>query len=135
MGQEVEYSVLIDSFKSTRLDEQMIALVQELKEKYLIGMITDNKCDRITTILDDRGLHSYFDVVAISASIHSGKDSRRIFEYALEALKVNASECVFIDNTEKNLLIPQQMGMNTILFDDESRDFPSFKRKLESILL
>lgn len=113
----------------------MICLVKQLKEKYSIGMVTDNKCDRIQTILDYRDLNQYFDVVAVSADIHSGKDSHAIFEYVLNTLNVSANECVFIDNTEKNLVVPKQMGMATILFDDENRDFDVFLSELESIIL
>lgn len=134
VGQEIDYNVLLDSFRFTRLDDRMIALVQKLKEKYLIGMVTDNKYDRIRTILDHRGLTPYFDVVAISACVHSGKEHRTIFEYALNTLNLSACECVFIDNTEKNLVIPNQMGMSTILFDDANRDFESFARDLQRIL-
>ena len=134
LGQDIDYNILLDSFRFTRLDEKMIALVQKLKERYLIGMVTDNKCDRISTILDYKGLNPYFDVVAISAYIHSGKDNRSIFEYVLNTLNVSASECLFIDNTEKNLVIPNQMGMSTILYNDDNRDFEEFVGKLESII-
>lgn len=134
LGQDIAYNVLIDSFKFTRLDDKMVALVQELKGKYHIGMVTDNKCDRIRTILDYRGLNKYFDVVAVSACVRSGKDSRAIFEYVLTSLNVSANECVFIDNTEKNLVVPKQMGMSTILFDDDNRNFELFLRDLQKIL-
>jgi len=134
LGQDIDYSILIDSFRATRLDKKMIALVQELKKRYLIGMITDNKCDRIRTILEHRSLNQYFDVVAVSACLHSGKDSHSIFEYALNTLNVSASECVFIDNTEKNLVIPKQMGMSTILYNDDNRDYDLFVKDLERFL-
>lgn len=131
LGQDIEYSILLDSFRYTRLDDKMVELVKRLKESYLIGMVTDNKCDRIRTIFDYRELNQYFDVVAVSADIHSGKDSKTIFEYVLDKLNVRADECVFIDNTEKNLVVPKQMGMETILFDDENRDFELFVEKFE----
>ncbi len=134
LGQDIDYSILLDSFRATRLDEKMIALVQELKKRYLIGMITDNKCDRIHTILEHRSLNQYFDVIAVSACLHSGKDSHSIFEYALNTLDVSASECVFIDNTEKNLVIPKQMGMSTILYNDDNRDYDLFAKDLERFL-
>ena len=134
LGQDIDYSILLDSFRTTRLDKKMIALVQELKKRYLIGMITDNKCDRIRTILEHRGLNQYFDVVAVSACLHSGKDSHSIFEYALNTLNVSASECVFIDNTEKNLVIPKQMGISTILYNDDNRDYNLFAKDLERFL-
>ena len=77
----------------------------------------------------------YFDVIAISACLHSGKDSHDIFEYVLNVLNVNANECVFIDNTEKNLVVPKQMGMSTVFYNDDNRDFDLFVRDLEKIIL
>ena len=135
LGQDIDYNILLDSFRFTRLDDKMIALVQKLKERYLIGMVTDNKCDRISTILDYRGLNQFFDVIAISACLHSGKDSPSIFEYVLNTLNVSASECVFIDNTEKNLVVPKQMGMSTVFYNDDNRDFDLLVRDLEKIIL
>lgn len=75
-----------------------------------------------------------FDVIAISAMLHSGKDDSRIFQYVLDNMNVTPSECIFIDNTAKNLIVPEKMGMRTMLFDDESRDFELFVRNLEAIL-
>ena len=135
LGQDIDYSILLDSFRYTRLDNKMISLIQKLKEKYLIGMVTDNKCDRISTILEYRGLNQYFDVIAISASLHSGKDSHDIFEYVLNTLNVNASECVFIDNTEKNLVVPKQMGMSTIFYNDDNSVYDLFINDLEKRIL
>lgn len=134
IGQNIDYDVLLDSFRYTRLDDNMIALVKKLKERYLVGMVTDNKCDRIDTILEHNGIKQYFDAVAISAGLHSGKSSKEIFEYVLNTLNVSASECVFIDNTEKNLIIPKQMGMATIFYNDDSRDYDLFITELKKIV-
>ena len=135
LGHNIDYDILIDSFRATRLDEKMITLVKELKEKYFVGMITENKSDRISTILEYRGLEEYFDVIAISANLHSGKDSDSIFKYVLDVLDISASECLFIDNTEKNLIIPRKMGMATIFYDDDNRDYDLFVNDLETIIL
>lgn len=132
VGMKIPYQVLIDSFRNTVLDEKMFNYIKVLKGTYRIGMVTDNKADRIEAILDYRNYKRYFDIVAISAKVHSGKDDSRIFQYALDALNVSAEECIFIDNTAKNLIVPADMGMRTILFDDERRDFESF---VESMML
>ena len=134
VGKELDYHILTDSFINTALDEKMIDLVKELKKNYLIGMVTDNKGDRIETVLKSRKLEEYFDVVAVSAKVHSGKDNEDIFNYVLNNLNVKASECLFIDNTAKNLIVPEQMGMQTILFDDENRDFDLFLKKVKKML-
>ena len=134
MGQRIDYQVLVDSFHSTKLDEQMIEFIKELGQTYQIGLVTDNKSDRINAILNYNQLENYFDVIAVSAELHCGKDEPAIFQYVLNCLDVSASECVFIDNTEKNLIVPKEMGIKTILFDDENRDFLLFKIAVKSMI-
>lgn len=85
-------------------------------------MITDNKVDRIEYIWQHTELKDLFDVVIISADVHSQKTEKKIFEVTLEQSGLNPKSCVFIDNTAKNLIVPEQMGFKTILFDDETRD-------------
>lgn len=134
VGRNIDYQVLIDSFVHTPLDEEMLSLVRALRKSYLTGMITDNKADRINVILEKRQLGDCFDVVAVSANLHCGKDRPDIFEYAAQTLQVRPDECVFIDNEAKNLIVPEQLGMKTILFDDSVRDISAFKATLHGLL-
>lgn len=134
LGENIDYQILTESFENTALDMQMINLVRELKRNYRIAMVTDNKADRVESILCKNNLQPYFDVVAISARQHSGKESAGIFQFVIRSLQVDAAECIFIDNSPKNLLIPGKMGMNTILFDDENRNFEGFRQQLTSLL-
>lgn len=134
IGRRIEYSVLIDSFRNTPLDMNMIDLAKMLKTDYLIGMITDNKCDRMDEIINHYHLSNLFDVVSVSAAYRSGKDDEAIFEGTIASLNVMAEECVFIDNSARNLSVPRKMGMRTILFDDEARDIDALKAELMSIL-
>lgn len=68
-----------------------------------------------------------------AAELGSGKTDRRIFDYVLDQLDLRPEECVFIDNAGKNLVVPEQMGIRTLLFD-EARDFPRFRAQLEAAL-
>lgn len=134
LGQKIDYQILIEAFEGTGLDAKMIDYIKELKKRYLIGMITDNKIDRIEVVLTANHLEEFFDVVAISADVHSRKDNQPIFQYALDKLCVQATECIFVDNTADNLLLPKEIGMKTILFDDESRDIEAFRESINVIL-
>ena len=134
VGADIDFQILMDSFINTPLDKDMFSIVKQLKEKYLIGMITDNKVDRIDTILKHHRLTDLFDTVTVSAKCKCGKNDRKIFDITLEALNVEPSECVFIDNSEKNLIVPNEIGMHTILFDDENRDINEFKKQLSKLL-
>lgn len=134
VGCDIDFQILIDSFINTPLDNEMISLVLELKTKYKIGMITDNKVDRITEILKYHNLTDLFDVVTISAECKCGKNDRKIFDLTLESLNVKPNDCVFIDNSEKNLVVPQELGIHTILFDDENRSIEEFRNQLNKLL-
>ena len=119
---DIDYEILTGAFLNITLDQAVVDYIRELKEKYLIGMITDNKVDRIETILKEKGLEELFDVVVISAQVHSGKTEEKIFEEALKRSNLKPQECVFIDNTAQNLEVPAGMGFRTVYFDDEKRD-------------
>lgn len=119
---DIDYGILKGAFLNITLDQTVVDYIRELKGKYLIGMITDNKVDRIETILKEKGLEELFDVVVISAQVHSGKTEERIFAEALNRSGLESGECVFIDNTAQNLEVPRQMGFRTVYFDDEKRD-------------
>ena len=134
VGCDIDFQILIDSFINTPLDNDMLSLVSDLKQNYLIGMITDNKVDRITEILKHHNLNDLFDVVTISAECKCGKNDRKIFDTTLKSLNVEPDECIFIDNSEKNLVVPQELGIHTILFDDENRDIETFKKRLNKLL-
>lgn len=122
MDTNIDYEILTGAFLNITLDQAVVDYIRKLKEKYLMGMITDNKVDRIETILKEKGLEELFDVVVISAQVHSGKTEEKIFEEALKRSNLKPQECVFIDNTAQNLEIPAGMGFRTVYFDDEKRD-------------
>ena len=127
LGMDVDYEILKGAFLNITLDQAVIDYIRELKGKYLIGMITDNKVDRIETILKEKGLEELFDVVVISAQVHSGKTEEKIFEEALRRSGLEAQECVFIDNMAQNLEVPAGMGFRTVYFDDEKRDLTELR--------
>lgn len=128
VGKSVDYQILEKAFMNISLDEKMLDYIKKKRNDYLIGMITDNKADRINTIVDNTVLKELLDVVIISANVHSRKIEKKIFEEALKESGLKAEECVFIDNTAANLVVPSEMGFTTIYFDDEKRDFSSLYR-------
>ena len=133
LNSNIDIKLLYDSFINTPLDKTMLTYAERLKRQgYKIGMITDNKADRINTIIKHFKLSPLFDTVCVSAIAGSGKDGVLIFEKALNGLRLSANECVFIDNHEKNLIIPKQMGMEAIYFNHIKRDYKLFESQLEN---
>jgi len=131
---KIDINILYESFKNTPTDSRMIEIVDELKQQnYKIGMVTDNKKDRIDEIVKYYDWNRIFDAITISAEVGSGKDYNEIFMKTMDCLNVNADECVFIDNQEKNLVIPKSMGMNVIYFDHIKRNYEKLIQEFKSL--
>ncbi|MCL2461850.1 MAG: HAD-IA family hydrolase [Defluviitaleaceae bacterium] len=135
LGREIGPGLLHEAFIDTPIDGKMAALAARLKRRGCkIGMITDNKKDRIDAIMEFHGWDGLFGAVAISAVVGGRKDEPEIFEYALKAINLRADECAFIDNSEKNLTVPAKMGFETIFFDDKKRDHAALDKILAQLL-
>lgn len=133
---KIDMSVLYESFINTSIDYRMMEILINLKHKhYKIGMVTDNKVDRIDEIIKHHNWEPLFDTISISATIGSGKDERAIFERTLDQLCLKANQCVFIDNQEKNLIVPASMGINVIYFDHDKRDYQKLDEAFKKLSL
>ena len=121
---DVDISLLEEAFASTPLNNEMFALARRLKPRYVVGMITDNKQDRMDCIERLHRLSSQFHPIVVSAAVGSTKTDRAIFEHALALTRVRASECIFIDNDARNLSVPRKMGIAAVHFDDVANDIP-----------
>ncbi|BCZ47989.1 hypothetical protein psyc5s11_40560 [Clostridium gelidum] len=134
LNSKIDINILYESFINTPIDMQMIEFIDELKQQnYKIGMVTDNKKDRIDDIVKYYDWNEIFDSITISAEIGSGKDYNEIFVKTIEGLNVNTDECVFIDNQEKNLIVPKSMGMNIIYFDHEKRNYEKLIQEFKNL--
>jgi len=119
---DVDISVLEEAFASTPLNDEMFALARRLGPDYVVGVITDNKQDRMDCIERLHRLSSCFDPIVVSAAVGSTKANRGIFEHTLSLARVEPTECIFIDNSVRNLVVPREMGMVGIHFDDVEND-------------
>jgi FMN phosphatase YigB (HAD superfamily) len=130
IGINVDIALLDRAFASTPVDDAMLALAKRLRCNYVVGMITDNKQDRMDCLERLHCLSSLFSPVVVSAAVGSTKTERAIFQHALDVCRAKPAECIFIDNTARNLDVPREMGIDAIHFDDEARDIPELTRKL-----
>ena len=120
----VDIALLDKAFASTRLNDEMLALAERLRPSYILGVITDNKRDRMDCIDRLHRLSSLFHPIVVSAAVGSTKTDRGIFDHALALAHVAPCECIFIDNDPRNLAVPREMGIDVLHFDDEANDIP-----------
>ncbi|MBU4246327.1 MAG: HAD family phosphatase [Nanoarchaeota archaeon] len=131
-SKKIDISLLDSAFRNTPVNEKMLALSEKLRKNYKVGIITDNTKARFGAIVDEFRLREKFDAIILSADVGSTKKEERIFKVALDALKVKPEECVFIDNSKKNLEIPARMGFKTLFFDFEKKDFVGLIKELSA---
>jgi putative hydrolase of the HAD superfamily len=131
LERQIDISILHESFINTPINTEMLNLARNIKGKhYKTGIVTDNKSDRIKSIKAHYNLEKIFDSIAVSADIGSGKRHEHIFKWIFQELAVNPDECVFIDNTKENLVIPEKLGVKAIFFDFAKSDIDELKNEL-----
>lgn len=94
--------------------EDTIPTLEALKGKYKLGIISDT-WPSILPVLDEFGLPPYFDTLTYSFQVGCFKPDPRMFEDALSKMGLPAQECVFIDDTLKNLETVAKMGIQPVL--------------------
>jgi len=135
LGMEIDIDILYESFINTPIDNQMMEIVNKFKEEgYKVGIVTDNKKDRMDSIIRYYGWNNIFDAITVSAEVGSGKSHNEIFLKTIESLKMEADQCVFIDNQEKNLIVPESMGMKVIYFDHIEREHEKLLNTLRNYI-
>lgn len=108
-------------FESERdIDESMLLHIRSLREAGIkIYLATDNEINRLNYVLDDLGLRAEFDGVFGSAVVGSKKESLDYWHFVFNALQIEASEVLFIDDDSKNTELAKSLGVNIITYSKE----------------
>lgn len=109
---------VLDLHTGEGLHPGMEALIRHLHAEYTLGILS-NWDDRLEHILAERlRIDSYFEAIVNSHRIGAAKPSESAFHQALERLKAEPEEVLFIDNMERNTQAAERLGMHTHTFSD-----------------
>ncbi|MFH1001074.1 MAG: HAD family phosphatase [Bacteroidota bacterium] len=109
--------------------EEVFELVKKLKRnEYKLGLLSNQIEDWLEEIIENRQFNQTFDVIVTSYKSGIAKPDISIFKEIVEKLDVKPTECIYIDDMEKNIPPAKQLGMKTILFTD----FENLKKELAS---
>jgi len=103
-------------------DTEFLDYCRALKLRYKLGVVSDAE----STARGEVKLwvnESLFDVIVFSSEVGVCKPDAKIFQCALEQLRVKAAETLFIDDREKNVNGAKALGMHTILYKDRNQVF------------
>jgi putative hydrolase of the HAD superfamily len=105
------------------LDEGFIPFAEQHQSKYRFVLLSNDVLAWSEYIRDYYGVRRYFDDVILSANTGICKPDCKIFEIALKRLGVEPTDCIFIDNSVKNLRSAQSLGLDTILFNRDGEEY------------
>jgi putative hydrolase of the HAD superfamily len=103
--------------KSIIPNEEVIQVVRDLNSKYNLVMLSDN--DEVTVENLEKyhkDMLSLFSRKYFSHELKMRKPNLDFFRYVLKDLNLKGSECVFIDDKQKNVDAAIEVGMKGILF-------------------
>lgn len=101
----------------TTMKDHVPTVLEQLHHKYKLGVISNFALPPgVKKTLKRFNLTKFFDVILISGEVGWRKPSPKIFQKALESLKVDASESVFVgDSPVSDVEGAQKIGMKTVL--------------------
>ena len=105
-----------DFFAGDRIDEELISFIRDLRGHYKTGMITNACPDIRHWLLNEWKIADAFDHILISAESGIVKPEAMIYFLSLQALEVQPSEAIFIDDFIENIEGANAVGMHTIHF-------------------
>jgi len=98
-------------------DQKMKELIQNLKnEGYDLAILSDSVPEQTEVVR--RNFPDTFGVEVFSEEVGMRKPDPAIYDFTLERISNSANECIFIDDKEKNLVYPQEIGIKTHLFQN-----------------
>jgi len=109
-----------------RLFDDTIPVLDLLKAKGLRLGIISNWDHRLFSIVDQLGLSSYFERVTASSAVGAAKPARRIFEAALEGMRIQPADGMHVgDSLEDDYHGASRAGMKAVLLNRPRPLLPS----------
>jgi putative hydrolase of the HAD superfamily len=103
------------------LNQGLIDVFIKLRRKYFIAVLSNQAKERKNSLEKKLNLLSYFNDNYLSSIIGYNKTDVRFFKKILKKNKLEAKECVLIDDEEKNLKEAKKLGFREILFKNNKK--------------
>ena len=111
-------------------DKEVCDSFQELSKKYDLYFLS-NICEEEFDFVRNQPWFRCFKGHNNSYEAHLMKPQKEIYTGLLEKYDLDPTQCLFIDDTEENLITARELGISTIQFDlRKNDDFETIKKSL-----
>jgi len=128
--------------KCLALDPDLLSVAKDLCEKYVLAMFSNDVSEWSLYLRRKYELDKYFSKYIISGDVGIRKPDQKIYQRLLEELGIQGKQCIFVDNSLKNLEPASKIGITTVHFKRSESNYgykPDFVVKdffeLEELLL
>ena len=91
-----------------------------LRERYPLALVTDAQSAYARGELHKVGLLDYFDPITVSGDHGYRKPDRRLFQFALDGMRVPAENALYVGNDmHRDIFGAREIGMKTVMFDSD----------------
>ncbi len=105
-----------------KIDENFMQIARRLKNGYNLAVLSNDVSEWSAYLREKFAIDDVIEFSIISGDVKCRKPDIEIYQLAVNKAKVNAADCVFIDDRDKNLIPAMDLGMKVIRFlrDDDS---------------
>ena len=109
------------------LDAGFLPFAEQFAGQYEFVLLSNDVSQWSAYITEFHGLDKYFTHKVVSGDVKCRKPDKKIYELALTRIGKKPEECLFIDNTGKNLTAAQELGIVPIMFDRDKEEYAGTK--------
>jgi YjjG family noncanonical pyrimidine nucleotidase len=108
------------------LIEGTIEILEYLKPKYNLHIISNGWYDIQIKKMESSAIHHYFDEIITHEKVNALKPNKAIFDYAVLATNTETEQCLMIgDNYEADVLGAMNAGIDAVFYNPDQLDFDS----------
>jgi epoxide hydrolase-like predicted phosphatase len=104
-----------------RLDQELCNYIRGLRPRYRTGMLSNNWAPDGRVMAQELGIADCFDVFVTSAELGVMKPDPRIYQVALDRLRISPSEGIFVDDSPENVEAARRLGMWAVHFTNPAQ--------------
>jgi epoxide hydrolase-like predicted phosphatase len=105
-----------DFWSGDVLDNELLRFAKSLKEDYRMGILSNAWSGARDYLTQKHGILDIFDFSIFSAEVKMKKPDPAIYLFLMDALKVDASETIFVDDFIENIHAADALGIRTVHF-------------------
>ena len=127
----IKFNFFLKAYKdSITYDDVLIDYCKKLKDNYSLYLLSNNY-SIVSPILKKSKLSKIFDGMIFSNEVHLIKPHKDIFEYILHKYHIRAENCLFIDDSGRNVHAAQENKINVIKYSG----IENLKKDIKKVLL